>query len=72
MNLKFKTNIVLALFIITILFIKFTYYSPKENFKSSPYPLPKYHNQIFQGHIHCRPDIKKGIRPGNSPFRRRA
>jgi hypothetical protein len=44
----------------------------KENFKSSPYPLPKYHNQIFQGHTSCRPDIKKGVRPGNSPFRRRA
>ena len=44
----------------------------KEILKPSPYPLPKNHNQIFQGQIKCRHDIKKGIRPGNSPYRRRA
>ena len=65
---KLLLSILSSIILLVVLVIK----NKKESFKSSPYPLPKFHNQIFQGHTKCREDIKRGIRPGNSPFRRRA
>jgi hypothetical protein len=69
---KLLLSIISSIILLVVLVIKNKNKNKKESFKSSPYPLPKFHNQIFQGHTKCREDIKRGIRPGNSPFRRRA
>ena len=72
----FKINkkylkLTITFFYVIFLFLIITFnqkYGKHENFKSK-YPFKA--GSIFPGHLNMLPELKKGVRPGNSPHRRR-
>ena len=62
---------IVSLSVIVILFVLIFYMQKKntpENFVSK-YPFRK--GSIFPGHLNMLPELRKGVRPGNSPHRSR-
>ena len=64
-------NLTVLFFNIIVLFIVIKLnqkYRKHESFKSK-YPFQA--GSIYPGHLNMLPELKKGVRPGNSPHRRR-
>lgn len=64
-------NLTVFFFNIIVLFIVIKLnqkYRKHENFKSK-YPFKA--GSIYPGHLNMLPELKKGVRPGNSPHRSR-
>ena len=64
-------QLVISLLVIVILLVVILCVQKKnkqENFKSR-YPFQA--GSIYPGHLNMLPELKKGVRPGNSPHRSR-